>query len=398
MRFPTSVLLTAVVALVVHVHAEDDGDVLYPVSFGPRDLPHKTVICPAVHRANGTNVDIQIEYVDINPDAERTILMVHGWPSLWHSWKYQIEEFKDDYHLLVPNLRGFARSTHPGDVEGSSAMPDLVSDLACVLEDSLKTNSRKRSAQGDGKVICMGHDWGTQVCYELARMRPDLVEGVVGTAIPYLPSASKPLPTAQMYALLPKLRYQSFLARPALAAQELNADIRRALRGTLRSVSSPPPDAFLTDEESFMRAWGDIEIPPTPFFTPEEEDYWVEQYGIQGFESTVYFYTAKNRHRAWEFAFSQGNHTISQPVLSILPTHDPVADWAFAAKLLKSEEFLPQLSPVVLLKAAHWIQLERPREVNAAVREWLKTLSAPGGAGKIEAGKHEERGHATDEL
>ena len=34
------------------------------------------------------------EYVDINPDAERTILMVHGWPSLWHSWKYQIEEFK----------------------------------------------------------------------------------------------------------------------------------------------------------------------------------------------------------------------------------------------------------------------------------------------------------------
>jgi soluble epoxide hydrolase / lipid-phosphate phosphatase len=37
---------------------------------------------------------VDIAYADINPEAEKTLLMVHGWPSLWHSWKYQIEEFK----------------------------------------------------------------------------------------------------------------------------------------------------------------------------------------------------------------------------------------------------------------------------------------------------------------
>ena len=91
-----------------------------------------------------------------------------------------------------------------------------------------------------------------------------------------------------MYAFFPKLRYQSFLEHPAPAARELDADVRRTLRGTLRSVRSPPPDAFLADERSFMGAWGDVDIPPTPFLASQEEDYWVEQYGRQGFESSTW--------------------------------------------------------------------------------------------------------------
>lgn len=31
---------------------------------------------------------------------------------------------------------------------------------------------------------CTSHDWGTQVCYEAARMRPDIFERVIGTCIP----------------------------------------------------------------------------------------------------------------------------------------------------------------------------------------------------------------------
>jgi hypothetical protein len=37
---------------------------------------------------------VVIDYVDVNPTAEKSIIMVHGWPSLWSSWGYQIEEFK----------------------------------------------------------------------------------------------------------------------------------------------------------------------------------------------------------------------------------------------------------------------------------------------------------------
>jgi soluble epoxide hydrolase / lipid-phosphate phosphatase len=79
--------------------------------------------------------------------------MVHGWPSLWSTWSYQIQEFQvrsriknvflfsfvkyclqDDYHLIVPDLRGFGSSTHPDDVQSSGTMGDMVGDLVCILE------------------------------------------------------------------------------------------------------------------------------------------------------------------------------------------------------------------------------------------------------------------------
>ena len=49
----------------------------------------------------------------------------------------------------------------------------MVGDLVCILQDA-----------GVSKAVCVGHDWGAQICYEAARMRPELFEGVVGAALP----------------------------------------------------------------------------------------------------------------------------------------------------------------------------------------------------------------------
>jgi soluble epoxide hydrolase/lipid-phosphate phosphatase len=116
-----------------------------------------------------------VDYVDINPDAgvNRTLLLVHGWPGLWSTWSHQIRHFKDKYRLIAPDIRGFGDSTHPGDVQASGSYDDFVADLVCVLE---KTNAQN--------VVCVGHDWGAQICYEAARMRPDLFQGVAGITLP----------------------------------------------------------------------------------------------------------------------------------------------------------------------------------------------------------------------
>ena len=55
----------------------------------------------------------------------------------------------------------------------------------------------------------------------------------------------------------------------------------------------------------------------------------------------------QNKYASWEFAQAQGNHTLPQPTLSILPTEDPVADWVLAAKLMKSAELIPNLTTEV---------------------------------------------------
>ncbi|KAL6304154.1 Alpha/Beta hydrolase protein [Sparassis latifolia] len=376
-----SALLLAISTLALGVYAADE---LLPVSFKPTDFPKKTAPCKALNRHTNEIKNIEIKYVEINPEAERTLLMVHGWPSLWHSWKYQIEEFKDDYHIIAPDQRGFGSSTTPGDVGSSGTWGDLAGDLVCMLGHA-----------GVERAICMGHDWGAQVCYEAARMRPDVFEAVIGAVVPYIPSASGQfIPISVLDEVVPKLAYQVFLSNVDVAAKQLNADIRRSLRATLRTVASPPPDTFLADPNSYMGAWDGVkEISPIPFFTQEEEDYWVAQYNIQEFKPTLEFYTIGDRKLSWQFTHDQGNYTISQPALSVLPNNDPVADWVSAAKILGSDKYLSQLTTKTL-DGAHWVQLENPREFNAIVRNWLDALPAA----TEKKAEPEGVGRAVDEL
>jgi len=82
--------------------------------------------CPGVNRADNETVNlalrrfshnpirirstlnsIRAEYVDINPNAKRALLFLHGWPSLWASWKYQIQEFRVGGVLLFDNIWHF---------------------------------------------------------------------------------------------------------------------------------------------------------------------------------------------------------------------------------------------------------------------------------------------------
>ncbi|KDR74298.1 hypothetical protein GALMADRAFT_250096 [Galerina marginata CBS 339.88] len=346
--------------------------------FKPSEYPKSTASCKAIRRGPTEEVvDIQIKYVNINPGASKTMLMVHGWPSLWSTWSKQIQEFQEDYHLVVPDLRGFGESAHPGEMQSSGTMGDMVDDMVCVLEDA-KVDS----------AICMGHDWGSAVCYEAARLRPDLFTAVIGIVVPYLHAAGPFAPIKDLVKLLPTLAYQVFFdSQPDAAASELNEDIRRSLRATLRTVASPPPDSFLKNPESFLAAWDGVdEIPPIPFFSPEEENYFVEQFSLGGFKHTIQFYAENNRRRNWQLANSQGNHTLLQPVLAVYPKEDPVADWDSLAKMLNSAQYLPNLTTKVL-PGAHWVHLEYPQELNAVVRNWLQGITT---RGDQHVGKHDD--------
>ncbi|KAH9007170.1 alpha/beta-hydrolase [Lactarius hatsudake] len=334
------------------------------LAFDALAFSQQVVACPAVNRALNKTVDIHLHYVDINPSSKRTLLLLHGWPSLWASWKYQIEEFKSDYRLIVPDTRGFGASTHPGDVQSSGSFPDLVGDLMCILRQA-----------GVSQAVVIGHDWGSQLAYEAARERPDVFTAVVGISVPYLPSAGPPVPISSLVQEFPHLAYQVYFAEHTSAAVvELSADIRRTLRASLRTVSSPPPAEFLQSNSSYLAGWGNVTtIPPIPFFSAGEEDYWVSQYSIQNFSYNLEFYTNGNRLESYTLANGQGNATVPQPVLSILPTKDLVADWVLAAKALGSANFLPKLTQVTL-PGGHWVQLEFPSQVNTEIRKFLSTL------------------------
>ncbi|KAF9530955.1 Alpha/Beta hydrolase protein [Crepidotus variabilis] len=331
-------------------------------TFNPLDHNRLTATCKAIRR--GTQeavVDIQLKYVDINLHSSTTMIMVHGWPSLWSSWGQQIESFKNDYRLIAPDLRGFGQSTHPGNPETSGSLADMVGDLVCILEHA-KVSS----------AICMGHDWGSTVCYEAARRRPDIFTAVVGIVVPYISAARAFIPTREFGSMFETLRYQAFFdTSPTKASKELSHDIRRTLRATLRTASSPPPKDFLKSNDSFLDAWSGVkDIPSIPFFSSVEEEYFISQYELHGFGMTFQFYANENRLLNWESSRQQGNYTIPQPVLAVYPTQDPVADWVKAAEIMKSSTFLPRLT-VKTMPGSHWPHIEKPGIFNMFVRDWL---------------------------
>ena len=115
-------------------------------------------------------------------------------------------------------------------------------------------------------------------CYEAARRRPDVFSGVIGVTVPvshletsttqcscphfrkYRPCAGEYQPIESIAKLIPTLSYQVFFAQnTSKAIVELNRDVGRTLRGTLRSVASPPPNTFLQSQETYMGAWDGIE-------------------------------------------------------------------------------------------------------------------------------------------
>lgn len=335
-------------------------------TFNPVAVPLQQASCPGINRAeNNKTVDLNLQYFDCgNRYANRTLLFVHGWPSLWASWKYQIQEFQNDYRIIAPNLRGFGASTHPEDVQSSGTLFDVVGDLLCILKHA-----------NVAQAVVIGHDWGSQIAYEAARERPDVFIGVVGISGPYNAAVGQYTPITALALLIPHFAYQVYFAeQTSTAIAELNTDIRRTLRATLRTVASPPPSGFLTSNSSYLDAWKNVStIPAVPFFSPDEEDYWVDQYNIQKFNYNLEFYTNPDRFASYSFANTQGNETIPQPALSILPTEDPVADWVEVAALLNSSTYLPKLNQTTL-PSAHWVQLELPDQVNNILRNFLSTF------------------------
>ena len=75
----------------------------------------------------------------------------------------------------------------------------------------------------------------------------------------YVHAAGPFVPIAQLVPALPRLSYQLFFDQQTEAAiAELNKDVRRTLRATLRTSKSPVPPRFLTNPNSFMAEWNEV--------------------------------------------------------------------------------------------------------------------------------------------
>jgi pimeloyl-ACP methyl ester carboxylesterase len=223
------------------------------------------------------------------------------------------------------------------------------------------------------QAVLVGHDWGAAVVWGTSLRHPERVRAVVNMSVPYRPRGSVP-PTQAMKQLVGEhFFYQLYFQEPGPADRELGADPRRFLRTMLWSISGDGlPDAFapLLPREGTGFLDQLSEPPSLPSWLTEEDlDVYAEAFERTGFTGGLNYY--RNFDRNWERSAGLEHATIDAPTLFIAGTKDPVLAFVSPDGM---ERWVPDLRTHMVEGAGHWVQQERPDEVNAAMLGFLSGL------------------------
>jgi pimeloyl-ACP methyl ester carboxylesterase len=184
-------------------------------------LPHLDGV--AHRRVRAGEVELHVAEAGSGPPA----LLVHGWPQHWWSWRKLIPELARTHRVICPDLRGHGWSDAP---HGGYAKAALAADLIALL-DALELD----------QVPYVGHDWGGWIGFELARLAPERMSGLLALSIPppWLPARRSPV-TAMVGS------YQLLLSAPLLGQAVLRnvpAFVELLIRaGTVRRGAFEPTD------------------------------------------------------------------------------------------------------------------------------------------------------------
>ena len=90
------------------------------------------------------------------------IVLVHGWPESWYSWRHQIPALAAaGYRVAAPDVRGYGGSDKPHPIE-AYAIKEMCADIAGLV-----------TALGETRAILIGHDWGAPIVWNTALFHPD---------------------------------------------------------------------------------------------------------------------------------------------------------------------------------------------------------------------------------
>jgi pimeloyl-ACP methyl ester carboxylesterase len=296
------------------------------------------------------------------------VVLVHGWPESWYSWRHQIPVLAQaGFRVAAPDVRGYGGSDKPPAIE-AYAIKEMCADVAGLV-----------TALGENQAILIGHDWGASIVWNTALFHPEKVRAVAGLSVPH--TGRGRMPRIELFRQLYKDRffYQLYFQEPGVAEAELEADVRTSLRKIYYWASGEAAKAKLKlDKPPNARLLDGIPDPdPYPdWMTPADLDYYVSQFQQSGFRGPI------NRYRTAELDFIQqaaiADKKIVQPAAFIAGGLEPVLRYVGGIDLI--EVMRKQMADLPLVRliddAGHWIQQERPAEVNAALLEFLNQIPA----------------------
>ncbi len=251
------------------------------------------------------------------------VVLCHGFPEFWWSWRYQLEALAAaGFWAVAPDMRGYNESDKPEGVS-EYELEKLTDDVKGLVR-----------ALGRESAIVVGHDWGGMVAWGVAQRHPDVVQRLAILNVPHPIEMEKGLRTAKQ---LKKSWYILFFQLPGIPELTIQRDDYAYLRNTF-GIDGMPND---------------------------EIEHYVDAMRVPGaVTSAVNWYRAAMR-RMFKGALPEPK-VIECPVLVIWGEKDRYLGKEMSVPPAK---WVPNARVEHLADASHWVQRDAKERVNELLIE-----------------------------
>ena len=291
------------------------------------------------------------------------VLMLHGFPESWYSWRHQFSALAEaGYHAVAPDMRGYGESDKPFEIEAYNQV-EVVNDIIGLIP-----------ALGYETAVVFGHDWGAPTAWSCALHHADKVSAVGALSVPFRPRGDSP-PLVTLKAIFKdRFFYQLYFQEPGKAEAELEKDPALTIRKFYHMASGEMNTSLLSEKSADADLLSDLPDPGTqmgPWISEEDVNFYASEFKQSGFRGPLSYY--RNMDLTWELT-KDSPRQISQPALFVAGERDGVI--LMAADALKElDKHVPDLRVNKLIpKIGHWTQQEAPDEVNKALIEFLEKV------------------------
>lgn len=299
---------------------------------------------PTLISVNG----IELEVFEAGQGMGRQpIVLCHGWPEHAYSWRYQVTPLVEaGYHVIIPNQRGYGNSSCPKEVTKYD-IEHLTGDLVGLLDHYQYENA-----------IFVGHDWGASVVWNMAMLHPERVSKIINLCLPYQVRGEKPWIDFLEEIFGEDYYFVHFNKKPGVADSILDDNAAQFLTNLYRKnipAQAPSQGMEMINLANSTQALGEAVM--------SDKDLAVYLNGFKqtGFTPSINWY--RNLNRNWHL-LAEVSPIIHQPTLMIYGEKDIIPP------LPNIQDFVPNID-VESLDAGHWIQEERPEELNQMILNWL---------------------------
>ena len=295
------------------------------------------------------------------------VLMVHGFPESWYSWRHQIEPIaRAGFTACAIDVRGYGGSDKPYPVE-AYAMERIVGDLVGL----------RQALSPKAAAVLIGHDWGAPIVWNSALTHPEDFRAVAGLSVPFAGVPNRPFTEVfhEHFTSQGRFFYQEYFQKPGVAEAEAEKDPRDFVQRMMYSISGDVPPGDYWDKPygaTFLEGLPDPA--PVSWLNEDDLDFYEAEFQQSGFRGPLNRY--RNHEADYEWLQGWAGKRIEQPALFIGGTRDP-ATFLFGAvedPVALVKMFAPKAEGHILEGVGHWTQQERPDAVNRILIDWLNRI------------------------